>query len=121
LSTTTRSTYALVPVRVDTELLREQITWLAAVHNGNADGILGLLEHVADCVEGYAPPGTPDVPGQQEMRVAATACMAAAGVRRSIGSFLLDDEPDRVSYEALTLETVGAKLAALAETLDGNR
>jgi hypothetical protein len=57
----------------------------------------------------------------QEYRVAATACMAAAGVRRSIGSFLLDDEPDRVSVEALTLETVGAKLAALAETLDGNR
>jgi hypothetical protein len=57
----------------------------------------------------------------QELRVAATACMAAAGVRRSIGSFLLDDEPDRVTHEALTLETVGAKLAALAETLDGNR
>ena len=61
------------------------------------------------------------LPTGQDLRVAAAACNAAASVRRVIGSFTRDDEPDRVTHEALTLEQTAAQLAALAETLDGNR
>jgi hypothetical protein len=57
----------------------------------------------------------------QELRVAAAACNSAAAVRRTIGSFLPDEGPDRVSSEAATLESVAAKLAALAQTMDDNR
>lgn len=61
------------------------------------------------------------LPTPQELRVAAAACNGAAAIRRTIGSFTLDDEPDHVSSEAGTLESVAAKLAALARALDVNR
>jgi hypothetical protein len=57
----------------------------------------------------------------QEFRVAAAACNGAAGIRRTIGEYLPDEGPDRVTADAATLESVAGHLSGLAETLDGNR
>jgi hypothetical protein len=73
-------------------------------------------------LSGAVAPTTSESPlTAQELRVAAAACNGAAGIRRAIGSIGMTGPNPNPDQEAATLESVAAKLAQLAQTLDVNR